>query len=283
MNIYRWLLGFMIIFIHVGLCNAAERDLSDSGADKTNSPPKEARPSHHYSGPELGQPLTIDLGRGQTLRFVWIKALNMWVGQFEVTNGQYRRFDGKHESERFYGMRLNDPPQPVVCVSWYDAQNYCAWLNRNFSNQMPPDYACRLPFEKEWETFATCGDSRKFPWGNQWPPPRELNYRGKEASRGIFNLIQTVKFIRGHRDDFVVSCPVQQSGTNEWGLVGVGGNVWEWCRDWFDEEHATRVLRGASWGNYRPLNILITNRNDAGPQRDSEKVGFRVVIGSVGH
>ena len=96
--------------------------------------------------PKPGWALAIDLGDNEPLPFVWIGPLKMWVGRFEVTNGQYNRFDMGHESKAYYGHLLNAPEQPVVWVSWEDANNYCAWLTRTFGAQIPRGYICRLPF-----------------------------------------------------------------------------------------------------------------------------------------
>lgn len=271
MNTHRFQFAFVLVLAGVGLAIASERDLPGSKQDSANS-----------FAPEPGQPIMIRLGRGEMMRFVWIKSLNIWVGQFEVTNGQYRGFHVDHKIEPYHAYRLTGRNYPVVSVSWYDACNYCAWLNRKFGHQLPRGYAFRLPTEKEWETFASCGDKRIFPWGNQWPPPDDWNYRGMEGARGIFRVFQRKeKFIRGHNDGFIVSCPVERSGANDWFLYGVGGNVWEWCGDWFDREQTTRVLRGAAWSNYQQDDIAVTNRNDGSPSRKSEMVGFRVVIGPV--
>lgn len=268
MNATRRLIGLLLLLISAGFPAATENQDQDS----TGIPAKSL-------APEPGRPLTLDLGGGEAIPFVWIELLNMWVGRFELTNGQYRRFDVAHKTPPYYGYRLTARNLPVVFVSWEDARNYCTWVNRNFTNQIPPGYACRLPTEKEWETFAACGDSRTFPWGSQWPPPDTWNYRGEEASRGIFKLLRRIKFIRGHHDKFIVLSPVDQSGTNEWSLYGVGGNVWEWCQDWFDTNRTTRVLRGASWSNYRNGIIALTNRADGSPQGTNVMVGLRVVIG----
>lgn len=267
MNATRWPIGFPLLLIST-VCFAGETELPGSTGVVTSFP-----------APEPGRPLTIILGAEEAIPFIWIASMNMWVGQFEISNGQYRRFDVEHESQRYYGFHLNDRNQPVVSVSWEDARNYCSWLNRNFSNQIPPGYFCRLPTEKEWETFAACGNNRAFPWGNQWPPPDGWNYRGEETSRGVFRLLKRTDVIKGHRDKFIVACPVDQSGTNEWSLYGVGGNVWEWCQDWFDTNDASRVLRGASWSNYQQGIIALTNRTDGYPQGTNAMIGLRVVIG----
>ncbi len=231
------------------------------------------------SAPVHGSETNIYLGRGETLFFVWIEPLGMWVGKHEVTNGQYGRYDPEHDSNEFQGYRLNERNQPVVRVSWNDAHNYCSWLTRRFGEQLPGGLVFRLPYEDEWQAFASCGDSREFPWGGWWPPPDDWNYRGEKGARLVFRLLGARDFIEDHQNAHIVSCPVDQSGSNEWSLCGVGGNVWEWCGDWFDTNHLSRVTRGASWSNYRRNVLAITNRTEALPSGKTEMVGFRVVIG----
>ncbi len=231
-----------------------------------------------FTAPEPGAPLQVQLGRNEQLFFVWIKALSMWVGKHEITNGQYNRFDMGHSPDPHFGRILDLPDQPVVRVSWEDANNYCNWLTRNYSNQIPAGFVFRLPGEQEWQTFAACGDNRRYPWGDTWPPPNTHNYRGEEGSGLIYHLFQNEKFIAGHNDGFIVSAPVQKSGANEWGLHGVGGNVWEWTQDWYDPSQTTKSLRGAGWNNYEPERIALTNRSSAHPARQNAMIGFRVVV-----
>jgi formylglycine-generating enzyme required for sulfatase activity len=177
------------------------------------------------------------------------------------------------------GRDLDADDQPAVHVSWEEANNYCGWLTRHFSSLIPTGLVFRLPTEKEWETFARCGDQRIYPWGSQWPPPNDYNYRGMEGSAFIYTLFQREQFIRGHEDGYIVTAPIAKSGTNSWGLFGVGGNVWEWCADWFDAGKTERAIRGGAWNNEREKILRSSHRAGAPPDADNECIGFRVVIG----
>lgn len=77
-----------------------------------------------------------------------------------------------------------------------------------------------------------------YPWGNQWPPAAEWNYHGEEGAHPTHHKIA------GHRDAAPVTAPVERSGRNDWGLFGVGGNVWEYT---IKADGTVDALRGASW------------------------------------
>lgn len=198
-----------------------------------------------------------------TMEFVRIKPLNIWMGKYEVSNKQFKEFQADHDSGMFKEWSLNDADQPVVNVGWDDANAFCRWLNTHLAGNLEPGNEFRLPTESEWETAAACGQTREYPWGNQWPP-----------KYGNYGLIE------GYDDGAPVSCPVEDSGQNEWGLYGMGGNAWEWCADLYDPSRQYRAIRGGAW-NLSPADSLkIANRTGDSESRKNNYIGFRVVIGA---
>jgi formylglycine-generating enzyme required for sulfatase activity len=110
------------------------------------------------------------------------------------------------------GFALDDR-QPVVYVSFRDAEAYCASI------------AARLPTDVEWEHAARAGATGRHYWGEAIDG-RYLWYRANSGGRP--------------RD-------VGRKQPNRWGLHDVEGNVWEWAlaRDAAGQPVADR--RGGSW------------------------------------
>ena len=71
--------------------------------------------------------------------------------------------------------------------------------------------------------------------------------------------------IAGYNDGFVNTSPVGSFAANRFGLYDMGGNVWQWCEDWFDKDQKDRVLRGASWGNSTAHFLLSSYRDHRAP------------------
>lgn len=214
------------------------------------------------------QMLAIRLSPKVKLRLVYVAPLKIFVGRYEVGNREYRCFRPEHSSGAHENISLDGDNQPVVNVSWNDARAFCEWLTKNFGTRAEGNLKFRLPTEKEWEIYATCGASSEFPWG-AWPPPKYLNYYGRE-NKGLGQKLETYD---GHR----VSSPVNKSGKNEWGLFGVGGNVWEWCEDTDDAQSSTHVLKGASWADCAPLFLRTSRRSSYAAGYKYVNLGFRVV------
>ncbi|HEY4158390.1 MAG TPA: formylglycine-generating enzyme family protein [Polyangiaceae bacterium] len=96
--------------------------------------------------------------------------------------------------------------QPVVGVSWFDAEAYCAFRGK------------RLPSEAEWERAARGDDGRKYAWGNQTPDAHLACFGRKVGAVGA-----TTSPVGSYPD-----------GRGPYGHFDLTGNVWEWTADIYD-------------------------------------------------
>lgn len=235
--------------------------------------PTQGVPTRQQQSVQIPDDLVLDLNDKVQMRMVWIRALNGWVAKYETTNLQFRQFRGTHDSGKAWQRTLNSDEQPVVLVSFEDATAFAQWVNKTCARQIPNGYRVRLPTGAEWSQLAQCGDGRKYPWGNAWPPDRGnyVDRTGKKAFVGWSGA-----GILDYDDSFVVSCPVESSGANDFGLFGVGGNVWELT----DEKQDTKVaLRGGSWGCEASSDYLACEKRVFVALTDRiDNYGFRLVM-----
>jgi len=232
------------------------------------------------SKPIAGNNHTFEFGGDEKLELVWVSALNGWVGKFEVTNAQYRRFKGSHNSGEWKGLSLNNDNQPVVEVDFNDAVAFCNWLTEDFRSQFPSGYRVQLPNGREWSTLACSNDGRKYYWGNSFTPTYG-NYPDD-------NPINTYNKIPNYNDGFSVSAPVEHSGKNALGLLGGGGNVSECTvekKHVADEEIARhtganlRVARGGDWACWNNVyQFRVEEKYGYKPETKSHLLGFRIVL-----
>ncbi|XP_021109976.1 sulfatase-modifying factor 2 isoform X2 [Heterocephalus glaber] len=156
--------------------------------------------------------------------------------------------------------------QPVLHVSWNDAQAYCRWRGR------------RLPTEEEWEFAARGGlKGQVYPWGNRFQPNRTNLWQGKfpkgDKAEDGFHGVSPVNAFPPQNDygkaslralwhsHALTGCllgwiPVPDVGGREKhphrhfpaGLFDLVGNVWEWTSSPYQPaKQDMHVLRGASW------------------------------------
>lgn len=214
-----------------------------------------------------------------------VKLAAFAIGQTTVTNAQFAPFieaggytteaywtemgwrwqQGKQEREPAFwnDPAFNQPDQPVVGVSWYEAIAYTRWLS-SITGQ-----AWRLPSEVEWEAAARGVDDE---------PPRPRSYNTAERRLGH-------------------AWAVTEWGNKSWcGALDMTGNVWEWCntrwghnyqvmdyrypyhggdgREETEGSHA-RVIRGGSW--FDPLTDADpANRARYLPGNRGSNIGFRL-------
>lgn len=175
------------------------------------------------------------------------------------------------------------PTHPVVQVSWDDAQSFCQWLTikERREGRLSASQHYRLPTDAEWSVAVGLNESRigtpkdkdvkakdVYPWGTQWPPPR-----------GAGNYHSSLNV-----DSYDRTSPVGSFGANRYGIYDLGGNVWEWCEDYYDGKSSSRVLRGASWDRFGftgSTYLLSSFRDRSGAGKVYSDRGFRCVLVSA--
>ena len=216
--------------------------------------------------PEGGFWMGCDTGRDdeRPAHRVWVDAFELAACQ--VTHAEYARFLAatKHPKPLHWDdPNFNDPCQPVVAPSWFDAVAYCAWLSKMTG------WRYRLPTEAEWERAAHGGvDGKLYPWGDA--PPESLPDYASRWRTG--------------------SEPVGLYPPNPYGLYNMGDNVHEWCADWYDPhyyarspernppgpaEGRRRASRGGSWRHHIKI-ARCAARSSIPPSFCYADYGFRV-------
>ncbi len=192
------------------------------------------------------------------------------VGLYEVTFAQWDACVAEGGCSHRPGDRgWGRGSQPVIGVSWSDAQGYLRWLTEKTGARY------RLLSEAEWEYVARAGSSSKYSWGNALG-------RNQANCDGC-----------GSRWDNRSPAPVGSFRPNRFGLFDVHGNVMEWVQDCWHGSYlgapgrgaawgaagggdcAQRVLRGGSWLNF-PRDPRSALRFKASAGARTSNFGFRV-------
>jgi formylglycine-generating enzyme required for sulfatase activity len=133
--------------------------------------------------------------------------------------------------------------QPVVCVSWHEAQAYAAWLRRRTGKPY------RLPTEAEWEYAARAGTRTSYSFGN--------DENALCAYARFADLSSQFGWRDGCRSDMVTygPLPVGSLKPNPWGLFDMHGNAWELVEDCWTPNAAEIPTDGSAFS--RPGNCEV--------------------------
>jgi len=185
---------------------------------------------------------------------------SFYIDTHEVSLGAYMEFV-KNNNIRA-PLYLNDPnfnndQQPVVGISWEEAQSYCMWKNG------------RLPTEAEWEKASRGKRSIDYPWGNEAPDKTRLNFNSE---------IKKTSPVGSY-----------EAGKSDYEVYDLAGNVSEWVYDWHLPEFYLfspkknpmgpkkghyKVIRGGNWRN-NSEDVKLVYRNATIPSIRSKTLGFR--------
>jgi formylglycine-generating enzyme required for sulfatase activity len=210
------------------------------------------------------------------------QAIRYWERAIALDEETFRESLRKRIAERprdrpafWDDARFNNPSQPVVGVSWFEARAYCRWLEDRWQRANAPApfagrFAVRLPTEAEWEAAARGGGKGRYPWGRRW--------RSDRANTVEAHLLRTT------------SVGVFPRGATRSGVSDMSGNVWEWTASLFrpypyaerdGPNDATvegpRVVRGGSWYDLQRI-ARCAYRSRSDPGNFGDLLGFRVVL-----
>ncbi len=223
------------------------------------------------------------------------------VGKFEVTRAQYAAFvketarETKPGCHSMRGGFFHKNPkatwqnpgfeqkneEPVVCVSWNDAQAYVAWLTKKSLKQY------RLLNESEWEYVARGGSTGRRYWADA---EDAATCRHASVADASYKAVSPGAPLFPCSDGFAHTAPVGRFPPNPFGLHDMLGNAWEWVEDCWNEGYSgapelavprvsgacsERVFRGGAW-NSTPATLRTAYRDRESKDERHDNLGFRV-------
>jgi formylglycine-generating enzyme required for sulfatase activity len=193
---------------------------------------------------------------------------NFHIGKYVITRAQWNAVIPANHPLASRGNYRYDDQLPIEMVSWHDIDTaFLPRLNRITGKSY------RLPTEAEWEYAARGGK-------------KSQGYKFSGSS----NLTEVgwVDYNSGNMTHLV-----GQKKPNELEIYDMSGNLWEWCRDWYNisyyktsptnnpvnttESTNGRVRRGGRAGSVE-MYCRVAARNYNLPSDYFYYIGFRVVL-----
>jgi len=224
-----------------------------------------------------------------------------FLSEKEINNKQYRQYKPSHNSGISINQSLNSDTQPVVNVTWHDAAQFANWLS--IKESLNPYYkevngrmvavnsqgrinGYRLPFEAEWTLAARGRQHNRYPWSGQYPPKDGLSGNFADVTAAG----QLAYTLLNYNDKKSVSAPIGSYKKNKMGFYDLGGNVSEWCHDYYSpsrlssgkiminpvgpEKGTHRVVRDSSWRDASIKELRLSYRLYS--NKKSDDTGFRI-------
>ena len=150
--------------------------------------------------------------------------------------------------------------QPVVGISWFEADAYARWAGKRLCTDAEWVKAAGWPVMTDGKGIV----QRTYPWGDTF-----------DASKA--NLWSS-----GHEK--VVDVDHYSGGASVGGVYQLVGNVWEWTSTPFGQEasltlpHAMRSIRGGAFDTYFDTQASCTFCSGDNPLARKHNIGFRCAL-----
>ncbi|MFR9553522.1 MAG: SUMF1/EgtB/PvdO family nonheme iron enzyme [Rikenellaceae bacterium] len=227
-----------------------------------------------------------------------------WIGEVEVTNGQYGALVPDHDSRyiaQFWkdhvypGYEANRPTQPVIRISYNQMVDYAQKLSAKTGLNI------KLPTEAQWEWAARAGSATPFWFGGldadfskyenmadvqlENMAVRGIDPKPMEKDHKYFKYFNYLLKSADIDDLEMIQTDGKKYEANPWGLYDMLGNVREMTSSDYEPypykgssvANADKVVRGGSWID-RSKNSTAYSRKSVAPWQPSNNVGFRLII-----
>lgn len=244
-------------------------------------PPAAASASAWAAHPTaLPKQVTLELTERIAMRLDLVPAEQpFYLGRCEVDNETYALFDPGHDSgytqifnkdQTSRGVPANHPRQPVVRVTWEEANRFCAWLAQRTGRKVT------LPSDAQWEFACRGGAATPMSYGEV---TADFSAHANLADQKLLGLLirdspQWLPVVAAMDDGATGLANIGRYQRNAWGLQDMHGNAAEWT---LGDEGGRKVARGGSFYD-RPYRATATARRLYLPHQPVFDVGFRVAV-----
>lgn len=224
----------------------------------------------------MGSPLSEPERRPDEEQVEVTLTKGFWMAKFETTQSQWKQVMGKLRGPLTEYLPGGDE-FPVGNVNFAEAEAFCRKLTTigHKSGELPGDWEFRLPTEAQWEYACRAGTRTATSFGDKLSS-KQANFKGTSYN--------------GAEPGPSLGCAAKVGSypANAWGLHDMHGNIFEWCRDWYDSRlpggtdpdpylatGSSRVRRGGCWMDEGwPCRSAARLRFE--PERRYDHIGFRV-------
>lgn len=214
------------------------------------------------------------------------------IDRYEVTNLEYAAFlVSGGEPPPVYWTDGSFPSgaatQPVVGVSWRQANSYCEWVGK------------RLPTEAEWERACRGTDGLSYPWGDHWEPTRaNVTMAPLDDPDDAWAWLGP----GSDRPAALASVGEPLGGSSPFSACNLADNASEWVADWYDPAAYTFLpaenpigegpewnhsIRGGAWlfrhsDSHAMIDKSRCASRNSSHSADDPRVGFRCAAPAPG-